>query len=176
MATLVFDPHWHLNRPALLLVNGTVYIGFGSHCDKHLGAFLAGSSATMPARYSGQACSRRHPILRRPARRPPRDLAGRNGTRGKPGRLRVLHEQGNGDLTAHQAGGRDFGDSVVKLKSDFTVADFFAPSDQPTLLARDIDLGSGGVLILPDPPAGTNGLPFARHVRQGRQRLPDQPQ
>jgi hypothetical protein len=29
----VFDPKIHLNRPGLLLLNGTIYIAYGSHCD-----------------------------------------------------------------------------------------------------------------------------------------------
>jgi hypothetical protein len=31
--TANFDPAAHMNRPGLLLLNGTIYIGFGSHCD-----------------------------------------------------------------------------------------------------------------------------------------------
>ena len=32
-AMTAFDPQIHLNRLSLLLVNGVIYIGFGSHCD-----------------------------------------------------------------------------------------------------------------------------------------------
>jgi hypothetical protein len=31
--TVPFDPQRHLNRPGLLLVNGTIFIAFASHCD-----------------------------------------------------------------------------------------------------------------------------------------------
>jgi PQQ-like domain len=30
---MTFDPRIHLNRTGLLLLNGTLYIGYGSHCD-----------------------------------------------------------------------------------------------------------------------------------------------
>jgi outer membrane protein assembly factor BamB len=156
---VVFDPHWHLNRPALLLVNGTVYIAFGSHCDKHLGAYhgwVFGYDASTLQPVGVFSTTPDTPAASTSA-------AGiwqaGMGLAADPAGF-VYFTTGNGDLTAHLAGGRDFGDSVVKLKSDFTVADFFAPSDQPTLLARDIDLGSGGVLILPDPSAGTNRPPL----------------
>jgi hypothetical protein len=66
---------------------------------------------------------------------------------------------GNGICDAN-TGGRDYGDSVLKLRPNLTLSDYFTPSDQPTLQAQDIDLGSGGVLILPDPPAGTQLLPL----------------
>jgi hypothetical protein len=55
-------------------------------------------------------------------------------------------ETGNGDFD----GTINYGDSVVKLNAGGTVSDFFTPSYQDTLRANDVDLGSGGVLILPD--------------------------
>ena len=33
MAMTAFDPQIHLNRASLLLLNGVIYIGYGSHCD-----------------------------------------------------------------------------------------------------------------------------------------------
>jgi hypothetical protein len=61
----------------------------------------------------------------------------------------VYFTTGNGDLTANVSGGKNYGDCVVKLRTNFTVADFFAPADQITLLQDDIDLGSCGVVLLP---------------------------
>lgn len=62
---------------------------------------------------------------------------------------------GNGYFNANNDGGLDYGDSVLKLtltKPAFTVADYFTPSDQDTLDENDTDLGSGGVLLLPQQP------------------------
>src|SRR5262249_9574560 len=56
---------------------------------------------------------------------------------------------GDGTLDA-DTGGNDYGDSFVKLSTSGTVQDYFSPSVQSTLDANDLDLGSGGVLLLPD--------------------------
>jgi hypothetical protein len=56
---------------------------------------------------------------------------------------------GNGSFNA-SSGGRDYGDSVVRLGTDGTVQDSFTPSNQDALNSGDIDLGSGGVTLLPD--------------------------
>lgn len=52
-------------------------------------------------------------------------------------------------------GGGDYGDSLLKLTLQSTglfLNDYFAPYNQATLKAMDEDLGSGGVLVLPDQP------------------------
>jgi uncharacterized protein (TIGR03118 family) len=55
--------------------------------------------------------------------------------------------------------GPDFGDSVIKLAPNgSTVTDFFTPFNQAALSAVDEDLGSGGVLLLPDS-AGSSAHP-----------------
>jgi hypothetical protein len=146
-----------MNRPGLLLLNGVIYVGFGSHGDAHLpfyhGWVFAYHAATLaqigifnatPDAPSGQTSA-----------------AGiwqsGMGLADDPQGF-IYFTTGNGDFTANKPGGKDYGDTVVKLTSALGVADYFTPSDQPTLLADDIDLGSGGVLILPDPPP-TTGFP-----------------
>jgi hypothetical protein len=162
-----FDPHWHLNRPGLLLLNGVVYVGFGSHCDKHLdpqdplpryhGWVFGYSAATLAPAGAFSAC----PDV--PINQWGRSGAGiwqsGMGLAADPQGF-VYFATGNGDLTVNLPGGRNYGDTVVKLQNNFTVPDYFTPSDQPKLLEGDIDLGSGGVLILPDPPLGMHLLPL----------------
>ena len=46
--------------------------------------------------------------------------------------------------------GTDYGDSYVKLSLSGTVLDYFSPADQASLDTGNLDLGSGGVLLLPD--------------------------
>jgi len=61
---------------------------------------------------------------------------------------------GNGTFDVN-TGGRDYGDSILKLgASGFPVADYFTADDQATLNLYDIDLGSGGVVLLPDQSTG----------------------
>ena len=47
-------------------------------------------------------------------------------------------------------GGTDYGDSFLKLSPAGSALDYFTPSVQTTLDADNLDLGSGGVLLLPD--------------------------
>ena len=51
--------------------------------------------------------------------------------------------------------GRDYGDSVLKLgwkSGKFDLLDYFTPYNQDSLNRNDKDLGSGGVVLLPDQP------------------------
>jgi mono/diheme cytochrome c family protein len=63
----------------------------------------------------------------------------------------LYFETGNGSFSANTNGG-DYGDSFVKLSTaaGFTVADYFTPSNQLSMAANDLDLGSGGPILLPD--------------------------
>ncbi|MDP9291796.1 MAG: fibronectin type III domain-containing protein, partial [Verrucomicrobiota bacterium] len=61
---------------------------------------------------------------------------------------------GNGTFTAN-TGGSSYGESFLKLSStSLSVLDYFTPYNQADLSAADADLGSGGLLLLPDQ-AGT---------------------
>jgi hypothetical protein len=64
----------------------------------------------------------------------------------------VYFETGNGPFDA-DSGGRDYGDSFVKISKGsggFTAVDYFTPFNQSFLRANDLDLGSSGLVLLPD--------------------------
>ncbi len=67
---------------------------------------------------------------------------------------------GNGVFSAAQ-GGRDYGDSVLKVSvtaSGLLLRDFFTPFNEEGLSRGDLDLGSGGALVLPDQPGSGRRL------------------
>jgi len=68
----------------------------------------------------------------------------------------LFFEVGNGIFTAtNGTGGTEYGDSFMRLSttnSRLTVADYFTPYNQASLAAADTDLGSGGLILLPDQP------------------------
>jgi hypothetical protein len=57
---------------------------------------------------------------------------------------------GNGDFD----GTSNFGDSILKMNTDGTIADYFTPFDQGNMEANDLDLGSAGPVLLVDQPTG----------------------
>lgn len=63
----------------------------------------------------------------------------------------------------------DYGDSIVELQlsgNSFSVLDFFTPYDWATRIANDVDLGSGGILLLPNQPGGN---PSSLLVQAGKE-------
>src|SRR5438046_9103015 len=66
------------------------------------------------------------------------------------GNVYLTTSNGTFDLT--QPGQRDAGDSFVKLSTQdgLVQSDYFTPFNQECLDGRDEDLGSGGVLRLPE--------------------------
>jgi hypothetical protein len=56
---------------------------------------------------------------------------------------------------------RNYGDTVLKLGRDLRLLDSFTPANQPDLMAEDLDLGSGGVLVVPDEAGAATALLMA---------------
>jgi hypothetical protein len=136
-----FDSLRENQRPALLLLNGVVYLGFGSHGDNGIwhGWVLGYNASTLqqvmvfndtPDADSGGIW-----------------MSGDGLATDSIGNIYFV--TGNGPFDAN-SGGRDYGDSLVKLSPSGAVLDYFTPHDQAALAAGDIDLGSGGVLLLSD--------------------------
>ena len=65
----------------------------------------------------------------------------------------IYFATGNGGFDADM-GGVDYGDSVEKISPSGSVVDYFTPSDQQNMDANDLDLGSGGPVLLVDQPSG----------------------
>ena len=151
-STVPLNPQWANQRPGLLLLNGFLYVGFSSHGDNgpwH-GWILAYNAATL--QQTGAWCTspngKGNGIWG----------AGSGLTADEGGNIYVA--TGNGDDTVAipappPSTTIDYGDSIVKLSVTNGVpvpVDYFTPWNQASLDNADTDLGSGGVLALPDQP------------------------
>jgi hypothetical protein len=139
--TLTFDPLRQNERSAGLLSNGVLYLAFTSHSDTepYHGWVLGYNPSnlqqvmaytTTPNGYDGSIW-----------------MNGDGIASDSTGSLYFI--TGNGTMDANSGGG-DYADSFVKLSPTGTVQDYFSPSNQATLNSQDLDLGSGGILLLPD--------------------------
>ena len=156
---LAFDPMWENQRPGLLLLNGIVYIAFGSHGDngpwhgwilgynaatlKQTGAYNAtpnGVGAGFWMSGAGLAADQLNPSTQ------------------PYGRL--FAATGNGDYTGATpyTNSLDYGDSILNLNlanGAPTMQDEFTPSDQANMDGEDGDLGSGGTMVIPTQTTGS---------------------
>jgi chitodextrinase len=144
-----FDVLFHLQRPALLLNGGTLYVAFGSHGDNNIyQGWLMGYNATTLAQTfvfatadptnSGPGGSGNQAAIWQSGGGPAVDSSGN-----------VYVETANGTFDA-DSGGSNYGDSALKLSATGSVLDYFTPSNQATLNSNDVDLGSAGPIVLPD--------------------------
>jgi uncharacterized protein (TIGR03437 family) len=141
--TLSLDPLLNMNRPGLLLLNGVVYIGFGSHGGNgNYHGWLLGYDAKTLAQVAR--------FVTTP------DAEG--GSIWQSGQGLVADDNnniyvvtGNGPFTV-QNGGRDYGDCALKFSTanGLSLVDYFTPHNTDVLNDLDIDLGSGGPVLLPE--------------------------
>jgi hypothetical protein len=151
-----------MQRPALLLSQGTLYIAFGSNgCD------LTGRGWLLA--YSASTLQQQAVLLTQPDNTYGSAIwqGGTGPAADANGNVFVVTANGLFDL-----GGTfpDLGDSVLKLNlgsSGFTVADYFTPFDQETISDADLDLGSAAVMLLPDQPFGPNQHLMAMGSKRG---------
>ena len=139
--TLAFNSLRQNQRAALALVNGVVYIGFSSHGDNEpFHGWVLGYNASTLQRvmvFCTTPNSENGGVW----------MDGDGVATDSTGSLYFI--SGDGDLDAN-TGGNDYGDSFLRLSTSGTVQDYFSPSVQSTLDANNLDLGAGGVLLLPD--------------------------
>ena len=149
--TLSFNPLTQHCRPGLLLLNGVVYLGWASHGDNgpYHGWIIGYNKTTLQQAGVYNAT-------------PDGGLGGvwMSGS-GLPADSKgnIYFSTGNGTFDVDNNGfhyGNNYGDSVLKLATgangSLTQTDYFTPYNQNDLNNNDTDLGSGGVLLLPDQP------------------------
>ncbi len=147
-----FNPLRENPRAALLLVNSTVYLTWASSCDldPYHGWVMA---------YDAETLSQKAVLNVTPDGTEGGIWASDAGLAADPNG-NVYVPTGNGTFDA-ASGGRDYGDSVLKLALDgssLTLRDYFTPYDQERLSHDDADLGSSGPLLLPDQPGSHRHL------------------
>jgi Chitobiase/beta-hexosaminidase C-terminal domain len=146
---VVFDPAQYKERTGLLLVKGTVYTAWASHCDiRPYTGWIMGYSATTLAQTT---------VL---------DVTP-NGEEGaiwmaqaglaadSTGNIYLLDANGSFDTTLNAEGfpsKGDYGNAFLKLSTSggLAVADYFEMKNERQENSTDTDLGSGGAMVLPD--------------------------
>ena len=138
-----FDALLNLQRAALLLENGNVYVSWASHCDNgaYSGWFMAFSSTTLALTTAWTP--------------DPSGLAGgmwmSGGGPAADSNGNIFMAVGNG-WSDPSTGGSNFGDSVVRLTNsgrNLSVADYFMPYNYDKMYSEDLDLGAGAPILLP---------------------------
>ncbi|HEX5235720.1 MAG TPA: choice-of-anchor D domain-containing protein [Silvibacterium sp.] len=131
-------PIHKLQRPGLLLSNGSVYVAIGSLNDArpYNGMILSFNAATL-AQQSVWVVT----------------PTGSEGGIWMGGAAPAVDE--NGDIYVATGNGTfdsvsNFGEAAVKLSPTLQLLDYFAPFNWSALSSKDTDLGSGDVMIAPD--------------------------
>jgi hypothetical protein len=162
--TASFDPQQYAERAALLLSGGTVYTSFTSHCDiRPYGGWviafnentLAQTAVFNAAPNSGGA----GPAIWMSGGGPAADASGN---------VYLLTANGTFETTLTPAGfpnQSDYGNSFLKLDgASLQLLDYFTLRNAVSESSADIDLGSGGIMLLPDL---TDASGTTRHLAVG---------
>ena len=153
-----FDPRRQIQRPALTLVGGILYVGYGSAADTdpYHGWIIGYNAADLQL------------LTNCVFNTTPTATVERFGSHAGEGALwmggdglcvdantNLYFEVANGSFDASPSlgNGVNYGDSFMKLSTTgnrLAVTDYFTPFNQAQMQADDADFGSGGALLLPD--------------------------
>jgi hypothetical protein len=155
---LTFNHKQEIQRAALTLAGGILYVAYSGYADTDpYHGWIIGFNATNLLQLTNYVFNTT----------PNSTTAGFGANAGEGGvwmgggglcvdeNTNLYFEVGNGIFTAtNGSGGTEFGDSFIKLSTTngLKLADYFTPYDQLALAAGDQDLGSGGMILLPDQP------------------------
>jgi hypothetical protein len=161
---VIFDPKQYKARPGLLLMKGVVYIGWSSHCDiRPYTAWLMGYDEKSLAQVS---------LLNFTPNGEEGSIwqAGAAPAADSQGNIYFLMANGTFDTTLTAAGfpaNGDYGNGFMKVAPfpiGLSVTDFFTMDNTVSESNGDVDLGSGGAMVLPDM-VDSNGV--TRHLAVG---------
>ena len=147
--SVVFDPAQYKSRPGLTLSNGTVYTGWGSHCDiRPYTGWLIG--------YDQVTLQQTSVINFAPNGEGAAVWASGGGVATDvAGTIFAAISNGTFDTTLRSDGfppNGDYGNAFVKLQTSngLQVLDYWTMDNTVEESNRDEDLGSGGLILLPD--------------------------
>jgi outer membrane protein assembly factor BamB len=164
--TTTFDPAQYEDRAALLLSGGVIYTSWSSHCDRppYTGWIIAFSQQTL-ARTAvlnvGPNGTGMGPAIW---------MAGGGPAADSSGNVYLLTANGAFETALDSSGfpnQHDYGNSFLRLSTAggaLAVADYFTMYNTVSESAQDVDLGSGGILLLPD---ATDSGGATRHLAVG---------
>jgi hypothetical protein len=171
---IAFDPSNQNQRVGLIESGGAIIIAWGSFSD--WGVYHGWLMAYDPSTLKQLAVFNPTPQYQSTdAASGPSDYGG-GGAFWQGGAAPAVDADGNifinaadGSFNADQ-GGNNYGDTMLKLKfngSSFQIVDWFTPSDAACIDLHDLELGSGGVVLLPTD--FTNGIKLAlAYSKEGR--------
>jgi hypothetical protein len=150
--TWTFDPRYHLQRAGLLEANGSIYVSFGSNGDINpnisRGTMVRYDAATLKRlnggitdRLAGNTSNYYLSSIWQSGYAPAADQAGD-----------VYFSTGNSDPShPSYSGNGNRPDSMIRVSGDLkSLRSSFTTSNYFQLDQGDVDMGSGGMLVLPD--------------------------
>jgi len=171
---IAFDPTVQLQRVALTQVNGSILVGWGSYSDwgVYHGWLMAFDPSTLALQAAFNPTTQFQQI---DDANGPSDHGG-GGAFWQGGAAPAIDASGNIFLNSSNgsfnadSGGNNYGDTLLRLKlngSSFQIMDYFTPSTKACMDFEDMELGSGGVALLPTD--FTNGVNLAvAYSKEGR--------